>query len=1105
MLPNQRLLSFIRESSVEEVTPEKYPQIFSPEFVTFFLNFIHSSAVELFDLRKNAKILPAKLASEVPQSSSILSDAPRHKKGRSFERASTPKHSKSASEGCVRQSNEKQRLNCKRFENVSSNNLADITTSMGNMQLRGKRNVFDKSYSGKEYPTNYKNKLKTTRMHSDAKPLAFNNNTQSFNSNCERFDISSSSDFPSLDSDAAIKPNLANNLKKKVRRIKPTLVTTTSASSEKCCLFNTTPCGDNAKETDAKQKPVLKEERDLLLRTRILSAEISPNAEIETTQQAEISLDSQLQYISPVKIDNDIIKVENEVQTVVQSKELNVLAHLYSLYIETRYVWSFVEELHLLVMLLLLDNNHLYSMTQENNDDPLKALLRTVTSAKHFAANTLVKIPSDAGLGVFNNETLTLLLSHINGITYMKELEGKVAEEIERRSGRKIGDSVTYCRPRFDAVPFKADLDDRSNFENDKAFHSFRKQRDMFYSLIREWDEKHIIAENVPRDILGKARWLIGQVKSQSTFNAFVRLFIDQLFCIGVPNDKPQMVSSTHYSLACLLKGDPEKLRLLENRVTKPSQNALTPFQGWMHQEFQFFRDFVTIVDSYMFNIRLCDALQQRILKTELQNSHIGDTDNEESNPDVEQIHQAIYQLRICGSFYGFLVFLPYQDYSSPQREISPAESAAGQFVLSGLERAIKNNHLLLTLPWIIQFLNFSTSCNHNKVFKAIFQKLCSLYRHSPKDGYNKLQVYLGVAIGSLFEQDAFDSQFFYDHMKTAEIVSIKTDDTSVDSASEKLVAHSVLYDMHWRLQAITNLLKFKSTSLTKRQLPKKIKPSTEKLPESNNSQSFDLQSSLEDNFFRNQPVSLKKTVTFVAERIHSNCIKYLCSTVLPVFCDNSDLLKRYKRDVNVENIQELQREITTKIFPSVFSHLKEEGARFNSENVKQSMDVLVSSTISREVLRVATGYAEKQSLLAVQKWLDLRLHDHLVIKVKNCLISKDNDKRKESQISISGLVHSVREKVIMCQKVKDLEKVKATVGEQLNNISDLLAEADNETFSDIAPNHVLSAISFLVCELLSFLSPSQMLPNPTDVIDVIEMDEKKFRLLKRLVHAYTT
>ena len=86
-----------------------------------------------------------------------------------------------------------------------------------------------------------------------------------------------------------------------------------------------------------------------------------------------------------------------------------------------------------------------------------------------------------------------------------------------------------------------------------------------------------------------------------------------------------------------------------------------------------------------------------------------------------------------------------------------------------------------------------------------------------------------------------------------------------------------------------------------------------------------------------------------------------------------------------------------------------------------------------------------------------------------------------------------------------DLEKVKATVGEQLNNISDLLAEADNETFSDIAPNHVLSSISFLVCELLSFLSPSQMLPNPTDIIDVIEMDEKKLCLLKRLVHAYTT
>ena len=39
----------------------------------------------------------------------------------------------------------------------------------------------------------------------------------------------------------------------------------------------------------------------------------------------------------------------------------------------------------------------------------------------------------------------------------------------------------------YSFVPFKPDTDDRSNFNSDKAFYSFRKQRDLFYVLIHQW------------------------------------------------------------------------------------------------------------------------------------------------------------------------------------------------------------------------------------------------------------------------------------------------------------------------------------------------------------------------------------------------------------------------------------------------------------------------------------------------------------------------------------------------------------------------------------------------------------------------------------------
>lgn len=44
------------------------------------------------------------------------------------------------------------------------------------------------------------------------------------------------------------------------------------------------------------------------------------------------------------------------------------------------------------------------------------------------------------------------------------------------------------------------------------------------------------------------------------------------------------------------------------------------------------------------------------------------------------------------------------------------------------------------------------------------------------------------------------------------------------------------------------------------------------------------LEMQLEESFFNGQPVSVKKTVEFVSERLASTCVKHICSTVVPAF-----------------------------------------------------------------------------------------------------------------------------------------------------------------------------------------------------------------------------
>lgn len=46
----------------------------------------------------------------------------------------------------------------------------------------------------------------------------------------------------------------------------------------------------------------------------------------------------------------------------------------------------------------------------------------------------------------------------------------------------------------------------------------------------------------------------------------------------------------------------------------------------------------------------------------------------------------------------------------------------------------------------------------------------------------------------------------------------------------------------------------------------------------------FLLQQQLEEAFFNGQPLSLRKTVEFVSERVASACVKHICSAVVPPF-----------------------------------------------------------------------------------------------------------------------------------------------------------------------------------------------------------------------------
>lgn len=70
----------------------------------------------------------------------------------------------------------------------------------------------------------------------------------------------------------------------------------------------------------------------------------------------------------------------------------------------------------------------------------------------------------------------------------------------------------------------------------------------------------------------------------------------------------------------------------------------------------------------------------------------------------------------------------------------------------------------------------------------------------------------------------------------------------------------------------------------------------------------------MEEAFFHGQPMSTRKTVEYVSERVASCCVKYICNNLLPVERkNNKELLKKivdknpnenYKDFIDVSIIQ---------------------------------------------------------------------------------------------------------------------------------------------------------------------------------------------------------
>ncbi|NXL96658.1 CDAN1 protein, partial [Tyrannus savana] len=545
------------------------------------------------------------------------------------------------------------------------------------------------------------------------------------------------------------------------------------------------------------------------------------------------------------------------------------------------------------------------------------------------------------------------------------------------------------------SVSFQPETDNRSNFPSDRAFHIFKKQRDIFYELLREWEDNHEKTGWDFERVLGnKIRAMMAHLSATCNHSHFARLFQKQLIqmCKGPIGGGASWGDTPDQDVLNMLGSDNlSRLKRLQERFVVP-QSIRGPcpppsFPGCQ----QFFRDFILSAGSYQFNQHLMDSLCLKILElnglTLVEHEHSdGEADMDEQD-EKKRFTVVLLSLRLLAKFLGFLVFLPYRTVEQPTRDLQDSALALRNQtlpildILKLLRQSVRDQRSILTIPWVVEYLSLVDHIApfldyYRKVFGLLLQvyRLMVLSEDKKMSFLNKLLIL--AVLGWLFQVPSVPEELFFTTDDRQERFMMDTVTCAQALDSVPLVDQQLLYTCCPYLGELRKLLaSFVAGSGAKNGgFIRKITPTAaESLAPKASVTQRKLQVELEQAFFHNQPSSLRRTVEFVAERVGSNCVKHIKATLVAELVQRAETMLQDKVKEDAASHDKLLEEVCT--------HLYEEGAQalikgreFCKKKGPEAVRVLLPEETSAAVLSSAENIAVELATEKACGWLSANI-----------------------------------------------------------------------------------------------------------------------------------
>ncbi|XP_058594016.1 codanin-1 isoform X5 [Neofelis nebulosa] len=711
--------------------------------------------------------------------------------------------------------------------------------------------------------------------------------------------LSNLEEFPPVGS---VPPGPAGRTKPS-RRINPTPVSEERSLSKPKTCFTSPPinCVPSSQPSVPDTSPwghglppgcrSLQEEREMLRKERSKQLQQSPTPACPTSESG-----------SPLPSRTGNLTAEPADPARVSSRQrLELIALIYSSCIAENLVPNLFLELFFVLQLLTARR---MVATKDSDLEPLPGALDSLESPLFQSVHDCVFFAVQVlehqfqVLSYLDKGTLKLLAENERLLCFSPALQGRLRAAYEG----SVAKVSLVMPPSAQAVSFQPETDNRANFSSDRAFHTFKKQRDVFFEVLREWEDRHEEPGwDFEKGLGSRIRAMMGQLSAACSHSHFVRLFQKQLLqmCQSPSGTGGTVLGEAPDVLSMLGADKLGRLRRLQERLVAPqSSGGPCPpptFPGCQG----FFRDFILSASSFQFNQHLMDSLSLKIRELNSLALPQPEPSDEDGESDVDwqgerrQFAMVLLSLRLLAKFLGFVAFLPYRGPEPPPtRELQDSILALRSQVPPALDvrallqQGLRARRAVLTVPWLVEFLSLADHIvplldYYRSIFTLLLHLHRSLVLSKESEGemcfLNKLL--LLAVLGWLFQIPTVPEDLFF--LEEGQLDNFEVDTVTSEHGLDGMpvVDQHLLYTCCPYIGELRKLLASWVSGSSGRSggFVRKITPTTTTgLGAQPPRTTQGLQAQLAQAFFHNQPPSLRRTVEFVAERIGSNCVKHI-------------------------------------------------------------------------------------------------------------------------------------------------------------------------------------------------------------------------------------